>query len=189
LGYPKERFIEKLNSIKLTISFSLTLIGLVFIQSCGVYSFTGSTLGPDVKTISIQTFTNNALLGPSNMSVTFTEEIKDYFQQNTGLILVDQEGDIQLEGYIENYTLTPVAASASSSSNDANLANQSRITISISAVYINTKDDQFDFDRRFSNFRDFDQATTDLSQVEEQLVDEIFEQIIIDIFNSSVANW
>jgi len=165
----------------------LALVSLIFCEGCGVYSFTGSTLTADVKTMSIQTFYNNALLGPSTMSVTFTESLKDYFQQNTGLILVDQEGDIQLEGYIENFTLTPVAATASSTG--VNLANQSRITVTISATYVNSKDPTFDFDKRFSNFRDFDQATTDLSQVEEQLVEEIFEQIIIDIFNSSVANW
>ncbi len=175
--------------MKLKISLFISLIVIIFFESCGIYSFTGSTLPPEVKTMSIQTFVNNALLGPSNMSVSFTEEIKDYYQQNTGLILVDQEGDIQLEGYIESFTLTPVAASAGATAGAADLSNQSRITISVSAVYINTKDGTFDFDKRFSNFRDFDSATTDLSQVEEQLVDEIFEQIIIDIFNSSVANW
>ena len=173
--------------MKLKISLAALLLSLVFCEGCGIYGFTGSTLSSDVKTMSIQTFYNNALLGPSNMSVTFTESIKDYFQQNTGLILVDQEGDIQLEGYIENYTLTPVAAAANS--NGQNLANQSRITVTINATYVNTIDDTYDFDKRFSNFRDFDQATTDLSQVEEELVEEIFEQIIVDIFNSSVANW
>ena len=173
--------------MKSKISLLILFISVIFCEGCGIYTFTGSTLSTDVKTMSIQTFYNNALLGPSNMSVTFTESIKDYFQQNTGLILVDSEGDIQLEGYIESFTLTPVAATASS--NGQNLANQSRITINISATYTNTIDPTFDFDKRFSNFRDFDQATTDLSQVEEQLVEEIFEQIIIDIFNSSVANW
>ena len=173
--------------MKLKISLAALLLSLVFCEGCGIYGFTGSTLSSDVKTMSIQTFYNNALLGPSNMSVTFTESIKDYFQQNTGLILVDQEGDIQLEGYIEHYTLTPVAAAANS--NGQTLANQSRITVTINATYVNTIDDTYDFDKRFSNFRDFDQATTDLSQVEEELVEEIFEQIIVDIFNSSVANW
>ena len=45
------------------------------------------------------------------------------------------------------------------------------------------------FERRFSFFRDFDQTTTDLSANEEAFVIEIFEQIIIDVFNASVANW
>ncbi len=166
----------------------LIIISFLYISGCGVYSFTGSTLGPDVKTMSIQTFYNNAPLGPSTMSVNFTEKIKDYFQQNTSLVLVDEEGDLQLEGFIENYTLTPVAANAASNSGGVDLANQMRITITVSAVYTNLKDDTFNFDKKFSFFKDYDQGA-DLANLEEEFVDEIFEQIIIDIFNSSVANW
>ena len=36
---------------------------------------------------------------------------------------------------------------------------------------------------------DFDQEEVDLSSVEEEFVQEIFDQIIIDMFNESVANW
>lgn len=172
-----------MNKLQLVIFLSF-----FYISGCGVYSFTGSTLGSDVKTMSIQTFYNNAPLGPSTMSVNFTEQIKDYFQQNTSLVLVDGEGDLQLEGFIENYTLTPVAANAASTSGGVDLANQMRITITVSAVYVNIKDETFNFDKKFSFFKDYDQ-TIDLASVEEEFVDEIFEQIIIDIFNSSVANW
>ena len=86
------------------------LVGVIFISGCGVYSFTGASISSDVKTISIQTFYNNAPLGPSNMSVLFTESIKDYYQQNTSLELVDNNGDLQIDGFISNYTITPVAA-------------------------------------------------------------------------------
>ncbi|MFY0625953.1 MAG: hypothetical protein JXR07_06655 [Reichenbachiella sp.] len=166
----------------------IALFGLMNV-SCGVYSFTGASISSDVKTISIQQFFNNSPLGPSNMSIDFTEKMKDYFLQNTNLILVDQEGDLQFEGSIENYTLTPVAVSASDSQNGIDLASLTRITIFVSASYININDDQFDFDRQFSFFKDFDQNTQDLSANEEEFVDEIFEQIVLDIFNSSVANW
>jgi hypothetical protein len=169
----------------LTISISFT----VMLSSCGIYSFTGASISSEIKTISIQTFYNNAPLGPSNMSVVFTEKIKDYYQQNTSLTLVDDEGDLQLEGEIVNYTLNPVAPSASQSSNQVDFTSLTRITITVSTAYVNTQDDQFDFDRNFSFFIDFDQNTTDLSSNEDGFVDEIFEQIVVDIFNSSVANW
>ena len=91
------------------------LILLVALWGCGVYSFSGASISPDVKTISIQNFPNEAPLGPATMSVTFTENIKDYFQQNTNLALVDDNGDLQIEGYISDYRISPVAASASSS--------------------------------------------------------------------------
>lgn len=156
---------------------------------CGVYSFTGASISPTVKTISIATFYNNATLGPSNMSPLFTEKIKDYYQQNTSLTLVDDNGDLQLDGYIADYTITPVSATASGNNNQADFSSMSRITITVFASYINTQDDEFDFERKFSFFVDYDQNSTDLSSEEQQFAEEIFDQIILDIFNASVANW
>lgn len=159
----------------------------VLTSGCGVYNFTGGTLSPDIKTISIQQFYNNAPLGPSNMSAVFTETIKDYFQQNTSLELVDNNGDLQLDGFISNYTITPVAATAGSQG-QADFSALSRITITISATYTNINDPTFDFDRTFSFFKDFDNSTN-LASNEELFVEEIFDQIVLDIFNASVANW
>jgi hypothetical protein len=170
------------------IIVSLCFSALAFFSGCGIYSFTGASISPDVKTISIQTFYNNAPLGPSNMSVLFTEGLKDFFQQNTSLELIDANGDLQLDGFIKNYTITPVAANASGNENVNDLSALSRITITVSATYVNIKDDEFDFEKDFSFFRDFD-SNIDLASNEEAFVEEIFDQIILDIFNASVANW
>jgi len=165
------------------------LIGLLLLtQGCGVYSFTGASISPSIKTISIGTFYNNASLGPSNMTVLFTESIKDYYQQNTSLSLVETNGDLQFEGYISDYTITPVTANAGGA-DGVDYASLSRITIRVFCSYVNTQDDEFNFEKSFSFFRDFDQNTDDLSSNEEAFVEEIFEQIILDIFNASVANW
>ena len=169
-----------------SLLFLLLLIGSS--SGCGVYSFTGASISPDVKTISISTFYNNAPLGPSNMSVLFTENIKDYFQQNTSLELVDNNGDLQIDGFITNYTITPVAATTGAQG-QSDFSALSRITITVSASYINIKDPTFDFDKTFSFFRDFDNNTTNLASDEEGFVEEIFDQIVLDIFNASVANW
>tara|TARA_Y100001972_G_scaffold128857_1_gene192202 strand:- start:3964 stop:4335 length:372 start_codon:yes stop_codon:yes gene_type:complete len=123
------------------------------------------------------------------MSVTFIEKIKDYYQQNTNLAIVDENGDLQIEGYIADYRVTPVTASASQNQNQGDFASLTRVTIEVFASYVNTKDDEFDFERKFSFFVDFDQNSVDLSANEQQFVEEIFDQIIFDIFNASVANW
>lgn len=172
-----------------SIIFSTLLVAIVALAGCGVYSFTGASIDPSVKTISIGTFYNNATLGPSNMSVLFTESIKDYYQQNTNLTLVDDNGDLQLEGYISDYTITPVSATASGNDQTADYSTQNRVTISVFCSYVNTKDDEFDFERKFSFFVDFDSNTTDITSNEQEFAEEIFDQIILDIFNASVANW
>ncbi len=170
-----------------SFNYLLVLIGAFLLGGCGIYSFTGASIGSDIKTISIQTFYNNAPLGPSNMSVLFTENIKDYYQQNTSLELVDNNGDLQIDGFISNYTITPVAANQGSQ-DQQDFSALTRITITVSATYVNLKDPTFDFDKNFSFFRDFE-TEIDLASNEELFVEEIFDQIILDIFNASVANW
>ncbi|MAK07524.1 MAG: LPS assembly lipoprotein LptE [Cytophagales bacterium] len=157
---------------------------------CGVYSFTGASISPEVKTISFQDFFNNSPLGPSNMSVLFTEKIKDYFERNTSLEIVDENGDLEIEGTIENFSLSPVAPTAEGGRNAQYFTGLTRLTVRVNASYLNKTDEQFNFENKsFSFYKDFDQNTEELSSNEQEFVEEIFDQIVLDIFNSSVANW
>jgi hypothetical protein len=159
-------------------------------SSCGVYSFTGASISPDVKTMSIQYFYNDSGNGPPNLQQTFTEEIRDYYQQNTSLELVESNGDLQLEGSITGYTVRPIAVTASGNPNQADAAGATRLTITVKVSYVNTKDEVFNFnDKSFSFYDDFDAVSTTLTAEEDQLIETISDQIIIDIFNASVANW
>lgn len=157
--------------------------------SCGLYSFTGAALDPQVKTITIDYFYNDAASGPTNLSQLLTEKLKDYFQQNTSLSLVEENGDLQLDGNINQYDFTPVAPQSSGSEQVGDVAGLMRLTITVNASYVNAYNDEFDFNNRsFSFFSDFS-ADRDPSTVEEQLVDEILDQIVFDIFTATVANW
>jgi hypothetical protein len=170
-------------------SYTLLFLICFILSACGVYSFTGANISPDIKTISIQTFFNDSGNGPPNLSQTFTEKLKDYYQQNTSLAIVKDDGDLQLDGSIVRWDLTPVAPTASGDQNMPDAAGLMRLTITVKAEYINVKDDTFNFNKSFSFYDDFDPNRTTLTAVEDQLIDTIFEQIILDIFNSSVANW
>ncbi len=175
-------------SKNILISFLLA----VFLSACGVYSFTGANISPNIKTISIQTFYDEVGTGPPNLSQLFTEKIKDYYQQNTSLALTPAEGDLQLEGSIVGYKLTPRATVAQGSNrfDDADIAALQRLTITIKVTYINTQDDSFDFDgQNFSFYVDYDPEKQDFNSIEPQLVEEIYDAIILDIFNATVANW
>jgi len=173
------------NKRSLSIHF-FYLIALMSSGSCGVYSFTGTSIS--AETISIQNFYNEADQGPPNLSQTFADKMRDYFQQNTNLTLVTVEGELQFEGSIVSYRLSPVAPTASGDPNVADVAALTRLTITVKVVYINITDDEFDFDNSFSFYADYKNDQS-LTSVEERLIDEIFDQIILDIFNTSVANW
>lgn len=156
---------------------------------CNIYSFTGAALSPDVKTISIANFYDDAGGGPPNLSQLLTEKLKDYFQQNTSLSLVNENGDLQLEGNIARYDFTPVAPQATGNDQVADVAGLMRLTITVNASYVNTNNDEFDFNNRsFSFYSDFS-AEKDPSSVENDLIDEILDQIVFDIFTATVANW
>jgi len=166
------------------------LLGVPFIQSCGVsvnYSMSGSTT--DAETISITEFYNNADLGPANMSQVFTNDLKNYFMRNSNLTVIQEEGELQLEGEITDLRITPISPTATDDPTQINRASSTRLTITVRATYINTLDEKMSFkDKSFSFYKDFDNELN-VSDVEEAFIKEIFERIINDIFNASVANW
>lgn len=161
---------------------------LLFIaSSCGVYSFTGTTIS--AETISIQTFYNDTNNGPANLAVVFTDQLRDYYQQNTSLSQVQDEGELQIEGAVTGYRLSPVAPSATSGIDTNEQANLTRLTITVKVSYINLDDEEQNFNNKsFSFYADFD-SDQGLTAVENQLIQEIYDQIILDIFNATVANW
>lgn len=169
---------------------TLLLLGAcISLQGCGVYSFTGASISPEIKTISIDNFFNDTPDGPANLSQLFTEEMRDYFAQNTSLVLVQEEGDLQFEGRIIRYVASPEAPTAAAEKDGVDLSAVTRLTITVQASYYNTQDDTFNFDQSFSFFSTYDNQRFSLNDVEDQLIEEITEQIVIDIFNASVANW
>jgi hypothetical protein len=59
----------------------------------------------------------------------------------------------------------------------------------VKTTYINTTDDTKDFDQNFSFYADYDPETQNFNSIENELVTEIFDQIILDIFNATIADW
>ncbi|MCG8322609.1 MAG: LPS assembly lipoprotein LptE [Cytophagales bacterium] len=181
---------SKSNRIGIFLSVGL-LAAILFMQGCGVYSFTGTNIDYDkVSTISIKRFENLSPGGPPTITQTLSEGLRDIYQQNTRLTVLsgDQEGDLQLEGEIVGYRTAPSTPQASGNTDGVDIASQTRLTITVKVSFVNTTNEDEDFDRSFSFFADFDNTQT-LNSVEDALLEEIFEQIILDIFNATVANW
>jgi len=153
-----------------------------FLTSCGIYSFSGTTLSADIKSVSITNFTMGASGGPSNLPLKFNESLKEYYQRNTTLKLLPSNGDMQLEGSISGYEVTAVAPTSQDQ------AAFNRLTITVQVRFTNNKDETKNFDQGFSFFKDFPQSQN-LSQNETRLIEDIFTQIVQDIFNKSAGDW
>lgn len=172
--------------------FNLFIVFIAVVaQGCGVYSLSGISLDySKVQTISIDNFYDESAGGPPNLAQRFSEELRDYYQQNTQLNLQDTDGHLQLQGSLSGYNFSPIAPTASGDPNRPDVAQMQRLTITVSVTYYNTVTPEQSFEnRRFSFYSDYDPSTQQLSQVENDLIDNIFQQVILDIFNATVANW
>jgi hypothetical protein len=161
---------------------NFTLYICFFLSSCKIYSFTGTTLSSELKTITIQNFVMNTAGGPANLTLSFTEKLKEYYQRNTSLKLKPNDADLSLEGSIVGYELTPVSATSSDK------AALNRLTIRVEVRFANRKNEDQNFEKEFSFYQDFPQEQT-LAQVENTLVPKIIDQIVLNVFNDTAAQW
>ncbi|MFV0290541.1 MAG: LPS assembly lipoprotein LptE [Mangrovibacterium sp.] len=158
------------------------LIFLPFSACKMSYSFTGAALDPSVKTFAVLYIQNRARLVNPNLSQQLTDGLIDKINRQTSLQMMQNEGDLEFEGVISDYRVTPVNIS------QGDLAAQNRLTVTLQMKYTNNKDHDADWEKSFSAYVDFD-ANRLLSDVEESLAEEIIAQLTDDIFNASIANW
>ena len=163
--------------------FTAGLLALALMQGCKMsYSFTGASIPPEVKTINVKYFPNNASLVEPTLSQKLTDGLRDKFTNETSLVLVNDGGDLVLEGSIVGYATTPVAIQGDDQ------AALNRLTITLDVTYTNTFDENMSFESKFSRYADYS-SDQNLTDVQEALVEEINVMLIEDIFNKAVINW
>lgn len=161
----------------------LGLVCLLFLMGCSVkYTLSGQSIPPDAKTVSVAFFINRAPLANPLFSQQFTEELKTKFQRETRLQLVPSGGDLEFEGAVTGYSVSPTAVQGNET------ASLNRLTVTIGVTYVNNLKEDDNFTTSFSRFADFS-ATSSLTAVEGQLTPVIREQLIQDVFNRAFINW
>ena len=156
---------------------------ILFLTACRVnYSFTGASISPNVKTVSIQYFQNQAPLVEPTLSRALTDALKDYYTSQTNLILVDRGGDLAIDGAITGYAVQPVAIQGNET------AAMNRLTITISVRFTNKTNEKQNFESTFSRYLDYS-SDRNLSTVQDALIKEINDQLVQDVFNKTVVNW
>ena len=154
----------------------------MIVHSCGIYSFSGTSIQPDVYTVTINYFEYKALRVNPSLSNELTEALKDQFRRLTRLEEVDQEGDLEISGEITGYDVKAMAVTADE------VAAQNRLTVNVKIYFTNRKYPEDDFEKSFSAYADYDSNNT-LDAMESQLCEEIIDKLVEDIFNATVANW
>lgn len=165
---------------------TILLLGLLTV-SCGIYSFTGSSIPIGVETFQVDYFENTAGGKPGStiepgLDRDFTIALQDLIVNQTSLNLVNEGGDIIYSGEIIEFSVTPMAATAEIK------AAQNRLTMAVSVSYENMLNEEDNIEKRFSFYYDFP-GNLQVYDIKDSALEEIFERITQDIFNETLAKW
>ena len=165
----------------------IIVVSSLILVSCGIYSFTGSSIPVGVETFQVNYFDNTAGGKPGStiepgLDRDFTIALQDLIVNQTSLNLVNEGGDIIYSGEIVEYSVTPMAATAEIK------AAQNRLTMAVMVSYENVRNEEDNIEKRFSFYYDFP-GNLQVYDIRDSALEEIFERITQDIFNETLAKW
>lgn len=160
------------------------IVMVMVLAGCTIsYKFNGSAINYDIyKTINISEFPIRAPLVYPPLQQTFENRLMDAITRQTRLQEVDGKADIDLSGEITGYSLSPQAVGE-----DA-YATETRLTITVRVKYTDHKNPSNDKDQSFSAYRQFSSSLL-LTDVQEELCQEISKELVDLIFNATLGNW
>lgn len=147
------------------------------------YTFNGASIDySKIKTIAIADFPNNAPLVYAPLSNNLSDAIRDIYQRQTRLELVQRGGNLELAGEITGYTLTPMAVSADS------YAAETKLTLTVQVRFTNNIAPEESFEKTYTAYQTFN-ASRMLTDVQEELCTVMITEISESIYNDTVAKW
>lgn len=176
------------NVVKYLVSTGqvLCICGLILFSftACSIsYKFNGANINyQTTHSISIADFPNNAAMVNPNLSPKLSEGIRDLFQRQTRLQVLNKGGDLELEGEITGYEISQGAIGANS------YATESKLTIRVTVHFTNNVYPEESFDKTYSASQTFD-ANVLLTDIQDELCDIIITEIAENIYNDTVAKW
>lgn len=168
----------------LRVILPLLMLAAVSMTGCRIsIKMNGSALDYNVyHTVHVSEFPIRAALVYPPLQQMFEDQLLDYISKNTRLQTTDGASDLEIEGEITGYNLTPQAVTENA------LASMTRLTISVRLKYIDNKAEGKDVDQTFSAYRDFPSSEM-LTDVQDQLCEEICKELVELIFNATLGNW
>ncbi len=162
-----------------------TLAYLVSATAAGCYSLKGFSIDPKVKTFFVQNIENSAIGAPPTLGVDFTERLKDKIRTETPLRLVNDAPDAEFSGRITEFRVVPVAPKPGET------VSLNRLEIRLQLLYtvhVEGAEGSWPAERTFSHFAEFG-ADQELLSIQDELIRQITNQLLEDIFNAAFNNW
>jgi hypothetical protein len=137
---------------------------------------------PDVKTIRIDQFANEAPLSVPNLAQVMSDAVRDRFINQSRLSLVPTGGDLVLTATITQYQIL------AQNINSANTAAQNRLTMTARVKFQNTRYPDQSWEENFTTFTDFP-ASENLGTLQTSLNQDLCNRMAQDIFNKALSDW
>lgn len=178
LGNKKQKTVNS----KLIMLILLSSVVCCLMPSCKVYSFTGASITPDIKSVTVRNFANQSENANMTVGQNLTDLLKNKFLTETNLNLANSGGDVEFSGVITNYSIRGQAPTA-----DQTTA-LNRLTITVKVDYVNNMNEKENWSQTFTRYADYE-STENLATVEADLMNTINTQLAEDIFNKAFVNW
>lgn len=161
------------------------LVALITLSACSFqgYKFNGASIDyTKTKTIQLNDFINRSSYVWGPMAPMLNNQLKDHFANHTKLIQVKRNGDLKIEGEITQYSQRNKSVSSEGYSA------QTELQMTVNVRFTNNVNHDEDFERSFSATTTYE-TTQSLASVQEELVTQMVEELVDQIFNATVANW
>jgi len=147
----------------------------------GCYSFTGGSIPDHLKTISLSPVQDNSGFGNPRFRDILTRRLLDKFRNDNTLVLVDANGDAQLQSSIIRIEDVVVSVSP------GEVERERRITVTVETEYTDYVKKKQVWKRTFSNFHVY--LISQGQQAREEAVIAALQQIGEDILLAVVSGW
>lgn len=165
------------------VFFTLAIFG-VALAGCVQYSFTGTSIPSDVRTIYISFFPDNSSSGLGDLSDQLNTALINRFVNQSRLSLTNDEvsADSRMSGAIQAYRNRPFSVGGDQQ------ANLNEIQITVRATFQFTKDDSPVYEKNFTGSSTYDVRENPVDGELEAARDAL-QQIANNAFNDAVSDW
>lgn len=163
------------------IKHILYLLSGIILSGCA-YSFTGSSIPSDMKTIAIPVFDDVSGYTEAGLREALTNSLIQRFIQDNALQVIDRKfSDTILEGIILNVRDEPYVITGSEK------VNSRRVVIQVRVRFIDQRSKKQLWEKSFSQYSDY--ASEGGQFAKQQAIQKAIENLIEDILLATVSDW
>lgn len=146
------------------------------------YSFKGIIIPDDISTFVVPYVEMSTPDAPPSINIDFQDKLIQKITRESRLTFEDVAPDVTMKATISDYIVESLGA------NSQNNVDANRLKIAVRIEFTDSKDEERNWKKTFSQNREFD-AGVNLLSVQDDLIEQIFDDIVEDIFNSAFTNW